>query len=220
MKKVIRKVLKAISFFLPKSLVDSFGLKLFGYLVRKRNKGCKVRPLRTFPLDCVDIGKGTYGPLNVFCLGDNSRLSIGKYCSIAEEVTFLLNIDHPVDRISTNPLLLKKGNVNCIVSKGDIIIGDDVWLGYRSVIMSGITIGQGAIIAAGSVVTKDVPPYSIVAGVPAKIIKYRFSQTIINKLLKIDYDILETTTPFIFDYQINEDNVDELTKLLDNNERC
>ena len=173
-------------------------------------------------MDCVEIGKGTYGPLNVFCLGKESRLVLGKFCSIAEEVTFLLNIDHPVDRISTNPFLVKFGNNNNVVSRGDIIIGDDVWFGYRSIIMSGIRIGRGAIIAAGSVVTRDVPPYSIVAGVPAKIVRYRFSRSIVKKKKKIDYGIInESSTPFILDYQVDENNVDELIKkLADKHESC
>ena len=72
-------------------------------------------------------------------------------------------------------------------SKGNITVDDDVWIGFRSTILSGVHIGQGAVIAAGSVVTKDVPPYAIVGGVPAKVIKYRFPSNIINELLKIDY---------------------------------
>lgn len=73
------------------------------------------------------------------------------------------------------------------VSKGNIIVDDDVWIGFRSTILSGVHIGQGAIVAAGSVVTKDVPPYAIVGGVPAKVLKYRFSHELIAELLKVDY---------------------------------
>ena len=76
------------------------------------------------------------------------------------------------------------------VSKGNIIVDDDVWIGFRSTILSGVHIGQGAIVAAGSVVTKDVPPYAIVGGVPAKVIKYRFSPEMIEELLKVDYSKL------------------------------
>ena len=74
------------------------------------------------------------------------------------------------------------------VSKGDIVVGDDVWFGFRSTIMSGVHIGQGAIIAAGAVVTKDVPPYAIVGGVPAKIIRYRFANEVISELMKVDFE--------------------------------
>ena len=76
-------------------------------------------------------------------------------------------------------------------SKGNIVIDDDVWIGYGATILSGVHIGQGAVIAAGAVVTKDVPPYAIVGGVPAKVIKYRFPQEMIEALLKIDYSKLD-----------------------------
>lgn len=75
------------------------------------------------------------------------------------------------------------------ISKGDIIV-DDVWFGGDATIMSGVHIGKGAVIAAGAVVTKDVPPYAIVGGVPAKIIKYRFNENVIKKIIKIDFNKL------------------------------
>lgn len=81
------------------------------------------------------------------------------------------------------------------MSKGDIVVGDDVWFGCNVTVLSGVTIGQGAVIAAGTVVTKNIPPYAIAGGVPAKILKYRFSQEIINYLLKLDFNNL--TTEFI-----------------------
>lgn len=74
------------------------------------------------------------------------------------------------------------------ISKGDIIVKDDVWIGRNALIMSGVNIGQGAVIAAGAVVTKDVPPYAIVGGVPAKVIRYRFEEEIINELVNVDFD--------------------------------
>ena len=76
------------------------------------------------------------------------------------------------------------------MSKGDITVDNDVWIGYGATIMSGVHIGQGAIVAAGAVVTKDVLPYAIVGGVPAKVIKYRFEPELIKELLKIDYSKL------------------------------
>ncbi|XBB98971.1 CatB-related O-acetyltransferase [Streptococcus thermophilus] len=104
---------------------------------------------------------------------------------------FVLSGDHYTNHISSYPYRVwimnekKEG-----VSKGNIIVDDDVWIGFRSTILSGVHIGQGAIVAAGSVVTKDVPPYAIVGGVPAKVIKYRFSPEMITELLKVDYNQL------------------------------
>ena len=72
-------------------------------------------------------------------------------------------------------------------AKGDIIVNDDVWIGDSALILSGVEIGQGAVIAAGAVVTEDVPPYAVVGGVPARVIKYRFTDDVIKELVKIDY---------------------------------
>jgi serine acetyltransferase len=80
------------------------------------------------------------------------------------------------------------------VSKGDIVVGDDVWIGYGATILSGVHIGQGAVVAAGALVAKDVPPYAIVGGVPAKVIKYRFEPALIERLLEIDYSQLDDAT--------------------------
>lgn len=115
------------------------------------------------------------------------NLQIGKYSSLAEDITFMIDINHDymsvcqgnISEFKDNPLPKK------IKRKGQIIIENDVWIGHGAMIMNGVTIHNGAVVAANSVVTKDVPPYAVVGGNPAKIIKYRFTQDTIEKLLKI-----------------------------------
>ncbi len=157
---------------------------------RNSNPDNYTEAQNVFYTDSVTVGKGTYGDLRVLSDDPKYKLKIGRYCSIAAEVAFLLAFDHPVNRITTYPIktyFLNRVREDAI-SKGDIILDDDVWVGYRATIMSGVHIGQGAVVAAGAVVTKDVPPYAIVGGVPAKVIKYRFSQELIDELMKTDYE--------------------------------
>lgn len=121
--------------------------------------------------------------------GSLPKIVIGKYCSIAKNCTFVL-ANHVMDRVTTAPAPRsiyshRQGNTSGF-SRGNIIIGNDVWIGTRCMIMDGVTIGDGAICAAGSVVTKNVPPYAIVGGNPARIIKYRFSEDIIARLLAVN----------------------------------
>lgn len=126
-------------------------------------------------------------------IGD--KLIIGKYCAIASGVKFIMNGgNHKIDCFSTYPFgyfgngwevgLPKPGD---LPYKGDTVIGNDVWIGYDSLIMPGVKIGDGAIIASKSVVTKDVPPYTIVGGNPAKIVKKRFEDEVIELLLQLKW---------------------------------
>ncbi|KRD99841.1 MULTISPECIES: Vat family streptogramin A O-acetyltransferase [Priestia] len=123
------------------------------------------------------------------------RLVIGKFCAIAPGVTFIMNgANHRMDGFSTYPFnIFREGwekhtpTLNQLPFKGDTIIGNDVWVGMDTVIMPGINIGDGAIVAAKSVITKDVEPYTIVGGNPAQKIKERFPEQIINKLLEIQW---------------------------------
>jgi tetrahydrodipicolinate N-succinyltransferase len=96
--------------------------------------------------------------------------------------------NHPHQGITTFPVKVKfLGHSKEAQTKGAVTVGDDVWLGHNAMVMSGVTISQGAVIAAGAVVTRDVPPYAIVAGNPARVVKYRFPEVIIQELLKINY---------------------------------
>ena len=119
--------------------------------------------------------------------GELPKIKIGKYCSIASNCYFTLSqnlLNRFTTTVSPEGMHLfshGKGNRSSF-SKGDIVIGNDVWIGLNSTILDGITIGNGAVIAAGSVVTKNVEPYSIVGGNPAKLIKYRFSSELIKRI--------------------------------------
>lgn len=121
------------------------------------------------------------------------KLVIGKFCAIAAETRFLMTGDHKLDAISTYPFpIFQQGwedafNIYDLPVKGDIIVGNDVWLGYDSLIKNGVTIGNGAIIGTRAVVVKDVPAYSIVAGNPAKVVKMRFNDQTIERLQKISW---------------------------------
>lgn len=127
---------------------------------------------------------------------NHDKLKIGKFCSIACGAKFLFNsANHTVKSLSTYPFpiffeewgLDVKDITSAWDNKGDIVIGNDVWIGYEAVIMSGVTIGDGAIIGTRAVVTKDVPPYTIVGGVPAKQMRKRFPEEIISELLKLKW---------------------------------
>ena len=127
---------------------------------------------------------------------NHDKLQIGKFCSVACGAKFLFNsANHALSSLSTYPFpiffeewgLEKEAVAEAWDNKGDIIIGNDVWIGYEAVILAGVTIGDGAIIGTRAVVTKDVPPYTIVGGVPAKPIKKRFSDETISELLDIQW---------------------------------
>ena len=146
------------------------------------------------------------------------RLIIGKFCSIACGTKFLFNCaNHTLKSLSTYtfPLFyeeweLEKSNITTAWdNKGDIVIGNDVWIGYEAVIMAGVHIGDGAIIAARAVVTKDVPPYTIVGGTPAKEIRKRFDADVIQQLLMLKWwnwstDKIRQCLPYIAEGKMDE----------------
>jgi chloramphenicol O-acetyltransferase type B len=137
----------------------------------------------------VSVGLGTYGvgEQTVLLFRDDDRVVIGKYCSVAYGVIIIASGEHNYRGIANFPMAAKlKGDVDRdTISKGPVRIGNDVWIGANATILSGVTIGDGAVIAAASVVTKSVPPFAIVGGVPARIIRYRFAPETIERLLRV-----------------------------------
>ncbi|MDW8803178.1 CatB-related O-acetyltransferase [Clostridium sp. A1-XYC3] len=149
---------------------------------------------------------------------NKDKLIIGKFCSIACRAKFLMTSgNHSMKSLSTYtfPIFYEEWglDVSHITdawdNKGDIVIGNDVWIGYDAIIMSGVKIGDGAIIGTRAIVTNDVPPYTIVGGIPAKVIKKRFSDDTILKLLKIkwwnwSYEKIEANIQYIQSGNIDE----------------
>lgn len=202
MKKIIRILLLPIGFVKKLLEIANEGARDIDNKLRYKNvfidKGCcmdaktilheNVHLLENCIINNTEINSYTY--LGKNCLVQNT--TIGKFCSIANDVLIGLG-NHPLDLLSTspifyrisNPLQIKliEENLNIIEYK-PIIIGNDVWIGTRAIIMDGVNIGHGAVIASNSVVTKNVPDFAIVGGVPAKIIKYRFPQEKRDILIK------------------------------------
>lgn len=125
---------------------------------------------------------------------NGDRLKIGKFCSIACGTKFLFNsANHALGSLSTYTFpifyeewgLDRRSVADAWDNKGDIVVGNDVWIGYEAVILSGVTIGDGAVIGARAVVTKDVPPYTIMGGVPARPIRRRFDEATVETLLRL-----------------------------------
>lgn len=160
-----------------------------------------LKPLVTSPL--IEVGEFSYydDPLAATAFETNNvlyhygpdKLIIGKFCALATGVKFIMSgANHKMDAVSTFPFPIMGGawaaHMELLMNlphKGDTVVGHDVWIGYDALIMPGARIGDGAIVAARSVVTEDVPPYAIVGGNPAKVIKMRFSDEVIAELLSI-----------------------------------
>jgi acetyltransferase-like isoleucine patch superfamily enzyme len=147
-----------------------------------------------------EVGEGSYGRLRVRDWGEGARLIVGSYCSFADHVEVLLGGNHPIDLVSTYPffafpdLYPEAPAVDGFpFSKGDVVIGSDVWIGSGATIMSGLTIGHGAVVAARAVVTKDVAPYAIVGGNPARELGLRFDRETVDALLETAWWTLPPT---------------------------
>ncbi|WP_051287228.1 CatB-related O-acetyltransferase [Algoriphagus mannitolivorans] len=150
--------------------------------------------------DSTQLGfRTTLGTNNFF----GGKVKVGKYCQIGRDVAFHPT-NHPIDYLTTyiNSQLFK-GDLKSLKTEKPILIGNDVWIGQGVIVLSGVTVGDGAILAAGSVVTKDVEPYTIVAGNPARPIRKRFSEEIIQELLALQWwdkseEELEALKPLFF----------------------
>jgi acetyltransferase-like isoleucine patch superfamily enzyme len=159
---------------------------------RLRNRENGASCTNVYDIDCVKVGRYTYGPIDVEMARRDVTLTIGNFCSIANGVKFILSSEHPMNHLTTYPvreLILHNGMDS--TSKGNIQVDDDVWIGCGAMILSGVHIGQGAVVAAGAIVTKDVEPYAIVAGVPARVTGSRFGQERIQQLLEIDFNRID-----------------------------
>jgi acetyltransferase-like isoleucine patch superfamily enzyme len=159
---------------------------LFRRLFRTRKEKGNGPWTKTF-----SVGRGTYGEPKILHWGESATLKVGAFCSIAENVTIFLGGNHRTDWITTYPFPIFRESAKAIIghpaTRGDVVIGNDVWVGANATIMSGVRIGDGAVIGASSVVTRDVPSYGIVAGNPARLIRLRFSDDEIACLIEISW---------------------------------
>ena len=196
------------------SFLRTIKLSYFKYKFRLKNSHNRTYPKSNFPMASVSVGKGTYGPLKVIWMsGKETKLSIGNYCSIGPEVTFLVGGEHNYKRISTYPFQTFVYNEKTIDRKNnDIVIEDDVWIGFGVLIMFGVKVGKGSVIGARSIVTKDVPPYSIFVG--NKVIKKRFPDVVIDKLLDLDFNTIAHKKGDLYQSycqnEVDADNVDNI----------
>lgn len=192
---------------------------------RARNKHNKIYPVGVFPIDIVNIGSYSYGELNLLAYDKNNKvdvLKIGSFVSISSGVRFLLHENHQIGTFTTFPLrsvLLGSPFSGDMVANGSIVVDDEVWIGNGAMLLSGVHVGKGAIIAAGSVITKDVPPYAVVGGVPARVIKYRFDSVTRERLTRLRLSDLtknELITNLNLFYQyIDAEQLDKLERLFE-----
>lgn len=213
----VKKIIRAPFFFLLSKLIPELSLlkdkNIHWPYLKSYKSNSKVDNLAKlmppYKISNAEIGEGTY-------LAPNSTVSlaqIGKYCSVGPNFLCGWGI-HPTNGISTSPMFYSTvqqngrtlSSVNKIEERKKIIIGNDVFIGANVTVLDGVTIGDGAIIGAGAVVSKNIPPYAIAVGCPIQIIKYRFSQDTIDRLLKIRWwefknEKLQDVEKYFFDVE-------------------
>ncbi len=178
-----------------------------------------ARVSSTVTLAGVCVGRKTFGALSILDSGnEKGRLSIGSFVSIGEDVKFILGGKRVFGSLSTYPFKEIPHGTSGAEAPGQITVCDDVRIGYGALVLAGVSIGQGAVIEAGSVVTHDVPPYAVAAGNPAKVVGYRFDQDVIDKLSAFDFSRLDDQTIAgsleLLSTRVGADNVDRILSLL------
>lgn len=166
----------------------------------------------------VIVGDHTYGwqsmNVDVYQGCEGVKVKIGKFCSIGPNLRIITSGIHPTDWVSTYPFRARwdlpgKFQDGMPATRGDVIIGNDVWIGTEVMILSGVTVGHGAIIASRALVTKDVPPYAIIGGNPAKVIRLRFSDNEIQKMLELewwnwDVEMIKSKVPLLSSSKVSQ----------------
>lgn len=212
------KIISILYFFLYyyTNIVKRYKIICLNRIWRKKNKHNFTvigNPIwqELFPINKVYVGRATYGSLHVVPYNEtDGNLIIGSYCSIARDVKFLLGGNHDYKYFTTYPLKKYSKKIpNHTYSKGDIVVKDDVWLGENVLVLSGVTIGQGAIVGANTVVSKDVEPYSIVAGNPMRFLKYRFPTIVIEQMKQLNFELI---TPDLIseNYELVNEEINEI----------
>ncbi len=191
---VLKLIDKIVQFNVPLDMKDGFlnylSLRCYYFCQRWRSalfktprvnflKSDRIGPVQ-FSIDNHSYANG----IQVYGWQPELSVTVGKYCSIAEDVVFLAGGEHDHQAVSTSSVFNTWAPSGRINSKGNILIGNDVWIGHGAIVLSGVHLADGVVVGAGAVVTKSVPPYAIVVGNPARTIKYRFDDETIRRLLE------------------------------------
>lgn len=150
-------------------------------------------PVSAVGRELVTMGRGSYeAPRVIQYRGSEARVVIGDWCSIALDVEFMTGGNHRLDWVSTYPFRIRMGLDGAFTdgtpwTKGDIVVGSDVWIGRGAKVLSGVTIGHGAVVGAYSVVVSDIEPFAVVAGDPARVVRHRFDAPTREALLRIGW---------------------------------